>query len=362
MSLSKGVKAQRLAAILHSHGSVHLALKGRNLPARRYSPSQTRKPANPQTRKRPSPTPRPSQTRKRPALSSLTPSSLSTSTFFLPSPIIIAPGRKPKQYLRELWRYRDLIGLFVKRDFTAKYKQTLLGPLWHFIQPAMTTAVSVVLFNLVAKIGTNGANMVLFQMAGIVIWTYFSACFVSTSGTFIANAGIFGKVYFPRLATPISVIISQLVQFGIQFLLLLCTMAFFALRGEAVAVHWGWLLLPYLVLLMACMGLGLGIIISSVTTKYRDLTVMISFGVQLVMYVSAVNYPIAALADTPRLAAIVQYNPLAAMVELFRNTVLHLPVANLGFTLAYSTAWAIGLLVLGVRVFSRVERTFMDTV
>jgi lipopolysaccharide transport system permease protein len=277
-------------------------------------------------------------------------------------PIIIAPGRKPTQYLRELWRYRDLIGLFVKRDFTAKYKQTLLGPVWHFVQPALTTAVSVLLFNVVAKIGTNGANAVLFQMAGIIIWTYFSACLVSTSGTFIANAGIFGKVYFPRLATPISVVISQLVQFGIQCVLLLLTMVFFTLRGVPFSLHWGWLWLPILVLLMAGMGLGLGIIISSVTTKYRDLTVMIGFAVQLLMYLSAVNYPLSALAGTPRLNAIVQYNPLAAMVELFRNTVLHLPVTHLGSSLAYSTAWALVLLVLGIRVFSRVERTFMDTV
>jgi lipopolysaccharide transport system permease protein len=253
--------------------------------------------------------------------------------------------------------------LFVKRDFTAKYKQTLLGPLWHFVQPALTTAVSVVLFNVVAKIETNGANPVLFQMGGIVIWSYFSACLVATSGTFIANAGIFGKVYFPRLATPISVVISQLIQFGIQFLLLLGTMLFVALQ----TAHWqlptaNWLLIPVILLIMAAMGLGLGILISSVTTKYRDLTVLVSFGVQLLMYLSAVNYPISALAGNPRLQAIVQYNPLAAVVELFRNTVLNLPLPQLGFTLAYSGTWAVVLLVLGIRLFSRVERTFMDTV
>jgi lipopolysaccharide transport system permease protein len=272
--------------------------------------------------------------------------------------------------------------LFVKRDFTARYKQTILGPLWHFIQPALTTAVSVVLFNLVAGIGTNGVNPVLFQMSGIIIWNYFAACLTNTSNTFIANAGIFGKVYFPRLVSPISVVISQLIQFGIQLLLLLCVMGYFGLTGTPVfpvnslpiaigkstinsfIIPHSAFLIPPILLLMASMGLGLGILISSITTKYRDLTVLIGFGVQLLMYASAVNYPLSTLekmADQyPTLYALVKYNPLAAVVESFRNAVLGLPLHFGG--LAYAGGWSVALLALGVWMFSRVERTFMDTV
>lgn len=260
--------------------------------------------------------------------------------------------------------------LFVKRDFTARYKQTILGPLWHFIQPALTTAVSVVLFNLVAGIGTNGVNPVLFQMSGIIIWNYFAACLTNTSNTFIANAGIFGKVYFPRLVSPISVVISQLIQFGIQMLLLLLVMAYFGMTGTPVfpvnsqPSTVNFLAIPLILTLMASLGLGLGILISSITTKYRDLTVLIGFGVQLLMYASAVNYPLSTLekmADQyPTLYALVKYNPLAAVVESFRNAVLGLPMHCGG--LLYAGAWAIALMAVGIWMFSRVERTFMDTV
>ena len=284
---------------------------------------------------------------------------------------IIEPNRRSRTYLRDLWQYRDLMVLFVKRDFTARYKQTLLGPLWHLIQPALTTAMSVLLFNVVAGIGTNGVNPVLFQMSGIVIWSYFAACLTNTSNTFIANAGIFGKVYFPRLVSPISVVISQLIQFGIQLFLLICVMLYF---------HWiaptdqpanpstyqltNWLLIPIVLLLMAGMGLGLGIIISSITTKYRDFTVLIGFGVQLLMFASAVNYPLSALdkmqTTHPWVYQLVQYNPLAALVELFRNSILGADVQY--WQLAYSSAWMLVLLFIGMRLFSRVEKTFMDTV
>lgn len=260
--------------------------------------------------------------------------------------------------------------LFVKRDFTARYKQTILGPLWHFIQPALTTAVSVVLFNLVAGIGTNGVNPVLFQMSGIIIWNYFAACLTNTSNTFIANAGIFGKVYFPRLVSPISVVISQLIQFGIQMLLLLCVMGYFGMTGAPVfpvnrqPSTVNLFLVPIILTLMASLGLGLGILISSITTKYRDLTVLIGFGVQLLMYASAVNYPLSTLekmADKyPNLYALVKYNPLAAVVETFRNTMLGLPIDFSG--LLYAGGWAVAMMVIGVWMFSKVERTFMDTV
>ena len=289
---------------------------------------------------------------------------------------IIEPGRRTKTYLKDLWRYRDLMMLFVKRDFTAQYKQTILGPLWHFIKPALTTAVSVLLFNVVAGIGTNGVNSVAFQMAGIIIWNYFAACFTSTSNTFIANAGIFGKVYFPRLVTPISVVISQLIQFGIQLLLLLSVMAFLHFKGilyvEPQALqtaNWklqtaNWLLIPLVLILMAGLGLGTGIIISSITTKYRDLTVLIGFGVQLLMYASAVNYPLSALEKLteshPVIFAFIKYNPLTTLVELFRNAILGLPV-DYG-AMGYGAVWVVALIFIGIRMFSRVERTFMDTV
>jgi lipopolysaccharide transport system permease protein len=278
--------------------------------------------------------------------------------------ILISPSSQSKTYLSDLWRYRDLMWLFVKRDFTARYKQTILGPLWHFIQPILTTAISFLLYNVVAKIPTDGMNPVLFQMCGIIIWSYFTACFTTTSNTFISNAGIFGKVYFPRLVSPISVVISQLIQFGIQLLLLLMVMVVFALRGGGFPISAGWLLIPAVLLIMAAMGLGLGILVSSVTTKYRDLTVLIGFGVQLLMYLSAVNYPLSALKGLGDkfswLLPLVKYNPLAALVETFRNAMLGgaIPWAGLG----YSALWAVALLMLGGWMFSKVERTFMDTV
>jgi lipopolysaccharide transport system permease protein len=284
--------------------------------------------------------------------------------------IIIQPGRTPRTYLKDLWRYRDLIGLFVKRDFTAKYKQTLLGPLWHFIQPILSTIVSFLLFNVVAGIGTNGVNPVLFQMSGIIIWGYFSACLTTTSSTFLSNAGIFGKVYFPRLVSPISVVISQLIQFGIQLLLLFSCMAYFALQPVNSSTHQlvnaNWLLIPLVLLIMAGMGLGLGIIISSLTTKYRDLTVLVGFGVQLLMFGSAVNYPLSALQPLAEkhswILKAITYNPVANVIEIFRNSMLNIPQYNLLQGLAYSTAWMLVLLTLGIWMFGRVERSFMDTV
>ena len=278
---------------------------------------------------------------------------------------IIEPNRRSRTYLRDLWHYRDLMWLFVKRDFTARYKQTLLGPLWHLIQQALTTAMSVLLFNVVAGIGTNGVNPVLFQMSGIVIWSYFASCLTNTSNTFIANAGIFGKVYFPRLVSPISVVISQLIQFGIQLFLLICVMLYFALQSHSsFSIPYSAFIIPIVLLLMAGMGLGLGIIISSITTKYRDFTVLIGFGVQLLMFASAVNYPLSALDKMqtahPWVYQLVQYNPLAALVELFRNSILGAEVQY--WQLAYSSAWMLVLLFIGMRLFSRVEKTFMDTV
>jgi len=267
--------------------------------------------------------------------------------------------------LRELWRYRDLVLLMVKRDFTARYKQTLLGPLWNFIQPILTTIVSFLIFNVVAKIDPDGKNPVLFQMTGIIIWNYFAACLTNTANTFIANAGIFGKVYFPRLVTPLSVIISNLVQLGIQFLLLASTMLFFYLKnGETVSINSNWLLLPLIILIMAGIGLGMGILISSVTTKYRDFVLLISFGVQLLMYGSAVNYPLSVLENSSHsgsiLIAIVKWNPISTLVESFRNILLGGSI-RYGM-LGYCGLFMVAVLFLGIVMFNRVEKTFMDTV
>jgi lipopolysaccharide transport system permease protein len=267
--------------------------------------------------------------------------------------------------LREIWRYRDLVVLMVKRDFTARYKQTLLGPLWHFIQPVLTTIVSFLIFNMVAKLPTDGKNPVLFQMSGIIIWNYFAACLTNTANTFIANAGIFGKVYFPRLVTPLAVIISNLVQLGIQFLLLAVTILYFYIaRGGTIAFGASWLLLPVIIAIMAGIGLGLGILISSVTTKYRDFTVLIGFGVQLLMYGSAVNYPLSVLENSSHkdsiLVQLVRWNPISTLVEAFRNILLGGRIRY--EMLGYCAIFMIVALLLGVMLFNKVEKTFMDTV
>ena len=265
--------------------------------------------------------------------------------------------------LGELWRYRDLVLLLVKRDFSAKYKQTVLGPLWHFIQPILTTFVSFLIFNVVAEIKTDGKNAVLFQMSGIIIWNYFASCLTSTSTTFTSNAAIFGKVYFPRLVMPVSVILSNLVQLGIQSLLLCATMLFFFLaKGVVIPLGVNWLLLPLVVVIMAGIGLGLGIIISSLTTKYRDFQVLITFGVQLLMFGSAVNYPLQTLQAKAGsfIYGLVKWNPISTLVESFRNILLggEVPYAMLAYTVGFMLA----SLLFGAMLFNKVEKTFMDTV
>ena len=264
----------------------------------------------------------------------------------------------------ELWRYRDLLALFVKRDFSAKYKQTILGPLWHFIQPLLTTIVSFVLFNVVANIGTNGQNRILFQMSGIIIWNYFSACLTATSTTFVTNARLFGKVYFPRMISPLSIVMSNLVQLGIQFILLVLAMLYFVIGGQQIYFGWSWILVPMFVFLLAVLALGIGIIISSFTTKYRDLSVLVTFGIQLLMFASAVNYPISELSS--RLGSnnifysFVKYNPLTWLIDGFRNALLGGSINWVG--VGYSAMVAFILLFAGVLLFNKVEKTFMDTV
>ena len=262
-------------------------------------------------------------------------------------------------HLRDLWRYRDLVALFVRRDFVASYKQTILGPLWHVIQPLLTTLMFTVVFGRIAGLPTDQVPQFLFYMAGTVVWSYFSVCLISTSGTFRANAGIFGKVYFPRMVVPVSVVLSRLIAFGIQFGFFVLFYAAFWLKGSPVRANWTMALLPLLLLLMAGMGLGFGIIISSMTTKYRDLQVLVGFGVQLWMYATPVIYPLSAMSE--RYRWLIVANPMTAIVETFRYGFFGTGTFSwlyLGYT-AFFTAI---LLLLGIIVFNRVERTFMDTV
>ena len=275
--------------------------------------------------------------------------------------LIIKPeGNLLDLNLKEVWKFRDLLWLFVKRDFAAQYKQTILGPLWHFIQPIFTTLMFLVVFNKIANIPTDSIPPILFYMSGITIWNYFSACLTATSNTFVANAGIFGKVYFPRLVIPLSTVASNLIKFGIQFLLLLVVFIFYAIKGEDVHLSWTFLYIPVLLLMMAGMGLGLGIIISSLTTKYRDFTVLIGFAVQLLMYATPVAYPLSYLKGN-KFAAWIEWNPVTPIIEAFRYALFQKGSFNAG-SLLYSTVFIVIVLFIGLITFSKVERTFMDTV
>jgi lipopolysaccharide transport system permease protein len=263
--------------------------------------------------------------------------------------------------LKEVWRYRDLLVLFVKRDFIAKYKQTIMGPLWHFIQPILSTMISVLLFNVVAKISTNGYNPVLFQMSGIILWNYFSTSLVACSSVFTANASIFGKVYFPRLIMPLSIILSTIIQFLIQFILLILVMSYYSFKGYPLTINVYWFLIPLYIFIMAGIGLGVGIIISSLTTKYRDLAILLTFGVQLLMYASAVNYPLSVLENNNvQLYTILKWNPLAAVIDGFRNILLggHVQLHELLYPIVFMVLVLLG----GIVYFNKVERSFMDTV
>jgi lipopolysaccharide transport system permease protein len=262
--------------------------------------------------------------------------------------------------LAELWRYRDLMWLFVKRDFTAQYKQTILGPLWHIIQPVFTTIMFLFIFGSIANIPTDGINATAFYMSGITIWNYFSSCLTATSNTFVANAGIFGKVYFPRLVIPLSSVLSNIVKFIIQFGLLLLVLGWNAFQGKGFHFGTSWLLIPVLVLMMAGLGLGLGIIISSLTTKYRDFAVLISFAVQLLMYATPVAYPLSYLKGKSY-AAWVQWNPLSPIVEAFRYALFNKGTMD-ATGLLYSSIFIMVVLIFGVFLFNKVERNFMDTV
>jgi lipopolysaccharide transport system permease protein len=273
--------------------------------------------------------------------------------------IIEPEGRLFDLKLGELWHYRDLVYLFVRRDFVAQYKQTILGPAWHLLQPLLTTVMFTIVFGRIAGMPTDGAPAFLFYMAGTVTWGYFSGVLTNISGTFTSNAGIFGKVYFPRLAVPVAILLSKLLAFGVQFAFFLCFLAWFAWRGAPVAPNAWVLLTPVLLLLMAALGLGLGVIVSAVTTRYRDLAVVVSFGVQLLMFATPVIYPMSALPDPYR--TWMALNPIAPVMEIFRYAYLGAGQPSIGM-LATGLLVTVAILLVGILLFNKVERTFMDTV
>ncbi|MGG9972090.1 ABC transporter permease [Ferruginibacter sp. SUN002] len=263
--------------------------------------------------------------------------------------------------LKELWRYKDLMWLFVKRDFSAQYKQTILGPLWHFIQPLFTTIVFLVVFGQIAKIPIpKNIAPAVFYMSGITIWNYFTSCLTGTSNTFVANAAIFGKVYFPRLVIPVSVVLSNIVKFSIQFLLLLLVMGYYGIKTGNFYIGWTWLLIPVLVVMMALMGLGFGIIISSLTTKYRDFTVLIGFAIQLLMYATPVIYPLEYF-NNSKYKPFIEWNPLTPIIEAFRYAVLGEGTFTIT-SLLYSSSFILVSVFFGSMIFTKVEKSFMDTV
>jgi lipopolysaccharide transport system permease protein len=276
--------------------------------------------------------------------------------------LIIKP--KSKWYdidLRALWRYKDLLMLLVRRDFVAVYKQTILGPLWLFIQPVLTSITFTFIFGQIAKISTDGNPPILFYMAGITLWTYFADCLNKTSNTFIANAGVFGKVYFPRLIIPLSVLVSNLIKLGIQLAIFLVIWLYY-LNSSNNAVHPQWQyiwMIPILIFMMAGLGLGFGILISALTTKYRDLTFLVGFGVQLMMYASSVVLPISTMSHSVK--TIMLLNPLTSIIEAFKFIFLGSGSFE-AFWLFYGFSFMIILVGIAIIVFNKVEKSFMDTV
>ncbi|MBL86695.1 MAG: ABC transporter permease [Winogradskyella sp.] len=264
----------------------------------------------------------------------------------------------------EIWRYRDLLFLFVKRDIITAYKQTILGPLWYVIQPLFTSVIFTLIFNNLGQIKTGNVDPFLFNLTGITLWNYFKQCLTGTSNTFTKNQNIFGKVYFPRAIMPLSVTISNLVKFGIQFLILVGFYVFYLIKGDNLSVSFNYLmLLPLYVFMMALFGLGFGMLLSAMTTKYRDLTVLVGFGVQLLMYLSAVPYPLSEAKDKfpTTVATLVEYNPLSQIIEGFRFVVLNvgsIEVSKIFITLII----CILTFLIGLVIFNKTEKSFIDTV
>lgn len=262
--------------------------------------------------------------------------------------------------LKEVWQYKDLIWLFTKRSFVVKYKQTILGPAWLFLSPLITSFIYTFIFGGIAGMSTDGIPQILFYMSSNAIWTLFATSINSNASTFTANAGVFGKVYFPRLTTPISNMISAVIQFGIQMLLVVAILVYFVFTGE-VSPNWlAMLYIPLILVQLGIMGMGFGIIISSMTTKYRDLSILVTFGVQLWMYATPVVYPLSTLGNGT-MRTIMLINPVTAPVELFRYAFLGQGVIDL-LSIIWSVVFAVLVTVFGIMVFNKVERTFMDTV
>ncbi len=268
--------------------------------------------------------------------------------------------------LKEIWNYRDLLSLFVKRTIKTQYKQTILGPLWWLIQPALTVIMYMVVFGGIAGIPTDGIPQPLFYLAGVCMWQYFSSCLNSTSNTFVANAGIFGKVYFPRLIMPLATVTSNLVRFGIQFGLFAVVYIYYACIGLAPTPNWYFLLFPVLVVMMAGLALGFGIIVSSMTTKYRDLTILFSFIVQLWMYGTPIVYPLSQVKGKIMMGidvyTVMRINPVTPVIETFKYGALGAGEFIGWGWLAYSFVFMLVLLALGILIFNRVQKSFMDTV
>ena len=261
---------------------------------------------------------------------------------------------------KEIWRYRDLLFMFVKRDVVSTYKQTILGPLWFFIQPILTALTFTIIFGNIANLSTDDKPKFLFYLAGTTCWNYFADCLNSTSGTFINNAGIFGKVYFPRLISPLSVVISSVLKFLIQFLLFIGVFIVMYFNDANLQPNKLMLLIPFLVLLMGIMGLGLGIIVSSFTTKYRDLRFLISFGIQLFMYITPVILPLSQFKGIMK--KVVMANPMTPIIETFKAAFLGVPKDYAINGLFYTTAFTIVVFCLAILIFNKVEKSFMDTV
>jgi len=263
---------------------------------------------------------------------------------------------------KEIWQYRDLLMLFVKRDIITVYKQTVLGPLWYLIQPLFTSITFTIIFNNVAGIKTGSIPPFLFNLAGIMVWNYFTSCLTGTSDTFKSNASIFGKVYFPRIITPLSIVISNLIKFGIQFCIFVFFYIFFYWQGAVLTLNVSLVFFPIVIAFMGILGLGLGMLISSMVTKYRDLNNLVGFGIQLLMYISAVMYPMKLIKEKlPKLGWIVEYNPLAYVIETSRYMLLNIGNISM-FGLVYTIIITLVTFFIGLLVFNRTEKSFIDTV
>ncbi|HIC8756708.1 TPA: ABC transporter permease [Elizabethkingia anophelis] len=260
--------------------------------------------------------------------------------------------------LKEVWRYRDLLLLLVKRDFVTYFKQTILGPIWFFVNPILTTLIYTLVFGNIAGISTNGAPKIAFYLSGVVMWNYFSTSLTQTSTVFTVNAPIFGKVYFPRLIMPLSIVVSNLMQFGIQFLLFLIIVVYYTFQGQ-LHPNIFVLLTPVLIILMAAFALGVGMIFSSMTTKYKDMAMLLTFGVQLFMYATPIVYPLSTIND--KYKYLIELNPLTAIIENFRYAFLGSGSLNIE-ALGYSCIMIGILLAIGTIIFNRIQKGFMDTI